>query len=204
MASHCSVDCLLSQPFLIMLKEWPHEYHNNVSITVLTVSLDLNLFLTGYLGDSIPYSDICSLACNGRSTVDHRLQCNLKRGYLPHDMSSKGSYICPDGCFYSTMWIVVRPSMWVTCVVDSIMREIAASVNSINGSNWQLVCNQWQNSRCMALYSKTALPGKPYEIGHMYVNIFLLRMTGTVTSQNIDLSSWDTLYIYLYIVVYVS
>ena len=47
-----------------------------------------------------------------------------------------------------------------------------------------------------------------YSIGHSkqknYMNIypipngfrdFLLRMTDTVTSQNIDLSSWDTLYI---------
>jgi hypothetical protein len=28
----------------------------------------------------------------------------------------------------------------------------------------------------------------------MYIYIFLLRMTDTVTSQNVDLSSWDTLY----------
>jgi hypothetical protein len=32
-------------------------------------------------------------------------------------------------------------------------------------------------------------------IGHMFIQIFLLRMTDTRTSQNIDLSSWDTLYI---------
>ena len=29
--------------------------------------------------------------------------------------------------------------------------KVASSVNSINGSNWRLVCNQWQNSRRMAL-----------------------------------------------------
>jgi hypothetical protein len=29
----------------------------------------------------------------------------------------------------------------------------------------------------------------------MYIYTFLLRMTDTVTSQNTDLSSWDTLYI---------
>jgi hypothetical protein len=28
----------------------------------------------------------------------------------------------------------------------------------------------------------------------MYIHTFLLRMTDTVTSQNSDLSSWDTLY----------
>jgi hypothetical protein len=35
---------------------------------------------------------------------------------------------------------------------------------------------------------------KPFRIGHMYIYIILLRMTDTVTSQNIELSSWDTLY----------
>jgi hypothetical protein len=30
--------------------------------------------------------------------------------------------------------------------------------------------------------------------GHMFIQIFLLRMTDTITSQNIYLSSWDTLY----------
>jgi hypothetical protein len=29
----------------------------------------------------------------------------------------------------------------------------------------------------------------------MYIYTFLLRMTNTMTSQNIDLSSWDTMYI---------
>jgi len=29
--------------------------------------------------------------------------------------------------------------------------KVDSSVNSINGSNWWLVCNQWQNSRRMAL-----------------------------------------------------
>jgi hypothetical protein len=41
------------------------------------------------------------------------------------------------------------------------------------------------------LYSETALSRKPFGIGHMYRYIFLLRMTDTMTSQNIDLSSED-------------
>jgi hypothetical protein len=44
------------------------------------------------------------------------------------------------------------------------------------------------------LNSEIALSRKPFGIGHMYIYTFLLRMTDTVTSQNIDLSSWDTLY----------
>jgi hypothetical protein len=51
----------------------------------------------------------------------------------------------------------------------------------------------------LELYSETALSGKPFEIGHMYVNIFSVRMTDTMTSQNIDLSPWDTLYIHAYL-----
>jgi hypothetical protein len=46
----------------------------------------------------------------------------------------------------------------------------------------------------LQLYNETALSRKPFGIEHMYIYMFLLRMTDTVTSQNIDLSSWDTLY----------
>jgi hypothetical protein len=35
-----------------------------------------------------------------------------------------------------------------------------------------------------------ALSRKPFGIGHMYIHIFLLRMTDTITSQSINLSSW--------------
>jgi hypothetical protein len=42
------------------------------------------------------------------------------------------------------------------------------------------------------LYSEIALSRKPFGIGYMYIYTFVLRMTDTMTSQNIDLSSWDT------------
>jgi len=42
------------------------------------------------------------------------------------------------------------------------------------------------------LFSEIALSQKPFGIGHMYIYTFLLRMTDTMTSQNIDISSWDT------------
>jgi hypothetical protein len=35
---------------------------------------------------------------------------------------------------------------------------------------------------------------KPFGIGHMFIQIVLLRMTDTMTSQNIDLSSWNTVF----------
>jgi hypothetical protein len=43
-------------------------------------------------------------------------------------------------------------------------------------------------------YSEIALPRKPFGIGHMYIYTFLFRMADTMTSQNIDLSFWDTPY----------
>jgi hypothetical protein len=42
--------------------------------------------------------------------------------------------------------------------------------------------------------TKMSLSRKPFGIGHMFIESFLLRMTDTMTSQNIVLSSWDTLY----------
>jgi hypothetical protein len=53
-----------------------------------------------------------------------------------------------------------------------------------------LVCTVYSG-----LYSEIAVSRKPFGIGHMYTYTFMLRMTDTMTSQNIDLSSWDTLYI---------
>ena len=52
-------------------------------------------------------------------------------------------------------------------------------------------------STILKLYNETALSRKPFAIGHMYIYTFLLRMTSAMTSQNIDFSSWDTLYIKL-------
>jgi hypothetical protein len=42
------------------------------------------------------------------------------------------------------------------------------------------------------LHSEIPLFRKPPRIGHKYIYTFLLRMTDTMTSQNIDLPSWDT------------
>jgi hypothetical protein len=44
------------------------------------------------------------------------------------------------------------------------------------------------------MYIEKALTKKLFGIGHMYTYNFLLRMTDIMTSQNIDLSSWDTPY----------
>jgi hypothetical protein len=48
--------------------------------------------------------------------------------------------------------------------------------------------------RVAHLYSEIALSRKPFGIGRMYTHNFSLGMIDAVTSQNIDISSWDTLY----------
>jgi hypothetical protein len=44
------------------------------------------------------------------------------------------------------------------------------------------------------MYSQLTLSRNLFGIGHVYIYTLLLRMTDTVTSQNIDLSSWYILY----------
>jgi hypothetical protein len=51
-----------------------------------------------------------------------------------------------------------------------------------------------RTQRVTRLYSETALPRKPFRIGHVYMHTYLLRITDIMTSQNIDLSPLDTLY----------
>jgi hypothetical protein len=53
-----------------------------------------------------------------------------------------------------------------------------------------LVCTVYSG-----LYSEIALSRKPFGTGHMYIHTVLLRMADTMTSQNTDLSSLDTLYL---------
>jgi hypothetical protein len=51
-----------------------------------------------------------------------------------------------------------------------------------------LVCTVYS-----VLFCETAVSRKPFGIEHLHIYNFLLRMTDTVTSQNIDFSSLDTL-----------
>jgi hypothetical protein len=61
----------------------------------------------------------------------------------------------------------------------------------------------WRVARLYSvMYSEIALSRKPLGIGH--VHIYMLRMTHTMTSQNIDLSSWDTLYIHTHHTLYIK
>jgi hypothetical protein len=51
------------------------------------------------------------------------------------------------------------------------------------------------------LYSETALTQEPFRIGHVHTHI-LLTVTYTDSSQNIELSSWDTLYTFVSAVMF--
>jgi hypothetical protein len=53
-----------------------------------------------------------------------------------------------------------------------------------------LVCTVYS-----VLYSEIALSRNPIGLGHIHIHTFLLKITDIVASQNIDLSSWDILYI---------
>jgi hypothetical protein len=53
-------------------------------------------------------------------------------------------------------------------------------------------------AKAKLLHSEIAQARKRVGIGHMYIYYFLLRMTNAMISQNIDISSWDTLYRALY------
>jgi hypothetical protein len=48
--------------------------------------------------------------------------------------------------------------------------------------------------RAARLYSEIALTPKLFGVGHVYIYISLLRMTDTMTSRSIDVSTWDILY----------
>jgi hypothetical protein len=60
----------------------------------------------------------------------------------------------------------------------------------MRGHGVLLVCTVYS-----VLHSKIALSRKPFGIGHMYIYTLLLKITDTMTPQNIDRLSWDILYI---------
>jgi hypothetical protein len=74
------------------------------------------------------------------------------------------------------------------------------SLSTVTTANWRFTLIDIREGRTTLgvksklLYSEIALSWKPLGIGHMYILNFSLRMAGTMTSQNIDLSYWDSLW----------
>jgi hypothetical protein len=80
-------------------------------------------------------------------------------------------------------------------VVQYIFENSTVNINALCNSCEDMPCC---TSECILtflysiLYSEVALSRKPFGIRHIHIYTFLLRMTDTMTSQNTDLSSWDT------------
>ena len=78
-------------------------------------------------------------------------------------------------------------------------RNFLKLVNCTNFVTWAINTDVWNNMQYLFINSfgnctVKWLSWKSLRIGHMHMYTFLLRMTGTVTSQNIDIYSLDILY----------
>jgi hypothetical protein len=76
---------------------------------------------------------------------------------------------------------IIRGKLYQLCPMNNKYRYMKQYVISFLSAILELSC-------------ETALSWKPFRMGHMYIYTFLLRITETMSSKNIDLSSWDTLY----------
>jgi hypothetical protein len=80
-----------------------------------------------------------------------------------------------------------------------IFQNVLHQANCTNFVTWTIntgiktVRNISFLSLILELYCEIALCRIPFGIGHMCIYTFLLRMTNTMTSNNIDLSSWNSL-----------
>jgi hypothetical protein len=86
------------------------------------------------------------------------------------------------------------------CILSILHNAPTVSLSTVTTANWRFALIHMREGRTTLcaksklLYSEIILSRKTFGIGHMYIHNFSLRMTDTTTSQNIDLSSWDTLY----------
>jgi hypothetical protein len=137
---------------------------------------------------------------------------NIVGGHsIGHSKQNVCMYVCliPNSFWDRTMDVMARIKerqdalrRVAKCVdVDSGIFEIVLyKVNCTNFVTWttntniRKVHNISFLSTILELYSEMALYRKPLRVGHIYIYTFLLRMTDTMTSQNIDISSWDNLY----------
>jgi hypothetical protein len=51
----------------------------------------------------------------------------------------------------------------------------------------------WRVARLYSVQCNSS-PRKPFGIGHVHIQYFLLKIAVSMTDQNIDFSSWDTRY----------
>jgi hypothetical protein len=97
-----------------------------------------------------------------------------------YSISTDSAFVKMCGIFYST------PTM---------------SLSAVTTANWRFTLIHMRegrtvlNAKSKLLYSEVALSQKPFGIGHMYIYTFYLTMIDVMTSQNIELSFWNILYI---------
>jgi hypothetical protein len=73
-----------------------------------------------------------------------------------------------------------------------IFENSTVNINALCNSCEDMAC--CLSVQCSVLYSEISLISQTVRNRtHVHMQLFLLRMTVTVTSQNIDVSSWDTL-----------
>jgi hypothetical protein len=128
-------------------------------------------------------------------------------------------YMCPSpNCFwdraislYSTLYrrATCHVLTWVAkCIhVNSgIFENILYYVNPAIFVTWRRntgvksVSNISFLSTILEMYSEITLPRKRFGVEHVYIYNFLLRMTYTMISLSTDLSSWDSLHIFIHII----
>jgi hypothetical protein len=107
------------------------------------------------------------------------------------------SKIPPSTSVHFAACVRTAHSIFCICEMCGIFHNTPEmSLSTVTTANWRFTSIHLREGRTVfgakskLLYSEIALSRKPFAIGHMYIYRFVLRMTGTMTSQNVDLSSW--------------
>jgi hypothetical protein len=127
--------------------------------------------------------------CHSKQKL-YMYMCPILNGFRYRASSLYSSKIVDKKKRYYVLFVIpvfiVQVTTLVQCNYYNTFSKIAPSTSVHFASH----VRTWLVAR---LYSEIALSQKPFMIGHTYIYTFiLLRITNTMTSQSIDLSSWDT------------
>jgi hypothetical protein len=79
-------------------------------------------------------------------------------------------------------------------LVQYILENCTVNIHALSNPCEDMACCSSVQCTVYCIVKYVALSRKPFGIEHTYIHTFLLRVTDTMTSQNIELSSWDTLH----------
>jgi hypothetical protein len=185
---------------------FPHSFQEN-TVTISIITLRLFSLTTSSIRYSLSFNTLTlyRMSQEGKSIFWEVIVSAIVSKTVYTYM-----YLIPNGFRDRAIWlygskIVDRKEILHTVSNSGIYVQVAklvqftytfpkippsTSMHSVTGvRTWRVA--QLYN----VLYREITLSRKPFGIGHMHIYTFLLRMTDTMTSQNIDLSSWDILYI---------